>query len=221
MPEFVTQITLISKLRELDLAMNKINCNPPECILQLLARCKSLRVLSLQGNPFVCNNKMPHYRSMVISHCRKLNQLDGRRICSEERRRCNAWGDVVLQGRTFDQANEADKQELLKIRLERSQQNAVRRSSIQSSISSSDRSKGSSVLENVKRTFGLTTDSRQTSSSEISASSWSRNINIELDYEAIDTRENSNKSRSDISIPSAGSSSTWKRVSGNSPRGID
>ncbi len=219
MPEFITQITSISKLRELDLSMNKINTNP-ECILKILGNCKSLKVLSLQGNPFV--SKMPHYRSMVICHCKSLRQLDGSRICSEERRRCDAWGDVILKGGTFDEANEADKQELLKIRLERSQQNAVRRSSIQRSIgSSSDLSRGSigsSVLDSVRRTFGIT-DSR-TSSSEISLSSWSRrNINIELDYESEDTRESIKKRKSDISISSVGSSSTWKRY--NSPRGID
>ena len=185
MTEFVKQIAVIPQLRELDLSMNKINCNP-ESILCILADCKSLRVLSLQGNPFVRNNKMPHYRSLIISHCTNLRQLDGRRICSEERRRCNAFGKVILKGGTFDQANEADRQELLKIRLERSKKNASRRSSLsQSSFSSSDRSKGSSsVLEGVKRTFGII-ESR-TSSSEISYSSWSRrNLDMELDDDRV------------------------------------
>jgi hypothetical protein len=216
MPEFMTQITSITKLRELDLSMNKINSNP-ECILKILGDCKSLRVLSLQGNPFVI--KMPHYRSMVISHCKSLRQLDGRRICSEERRRCNAWGEVVLKGGTFDEANEADKQELLKIRLERCQQNAAFRRSSSSIGSSSGQSAngsiGSSVLDSVTRALGIT-DSR-TSSTEISSSSWSRrNIKIELDYEAEDAQENQclKKYRSDFSISSA-----WKTY--NSPRGID
>jgi len=134
MPDFITNITSIPKLRELDLSLNKINCNA-ECILKILASCSNLRVLNLQGNPFI--KKMPHYRSMIISHCKRLKQLDGRRICSEERRRCNAWGSVILNGGTFDQANEADKQELLKIRHERSQQNALRRSSSTSTSQSS------------------------------------------------------------------------------------
>ena len=211
MTEFVTTLTLIPKLRELDLSMNKINCNP-ESILRILADCKSLRVLSLQGNPFVSNNKMPHYRSLVISHCKKLRQLDGRRICSEERRRCNAWGEVVLNGGTFDEANEADRQELLKIRLERSEKNAAIRRQSQSSIGSiSDQSKvsiGSSVLEGVKRTFG-------SRSSEISRLSWSRrNIDIELNDEVEDWENCMKKSKSDVHIG-------WNRISDNSPRGID
>lgn len=216
MTDFVKHITLIPKLRELDLSMNKINCNP-ESILGILADCKSLKVLSLQGNPFV--NKMPHYRSMIISHCKKLRQLDGRRICSEERRRCNAWGEVILNGGTFDQANEADRQELNKIRLERSSKNAARRSSLvsqSSSCSSSDRSKGgsigSSMLEGVKRTFG------RTSSSEISqSSSWSRrNIDLEIDAEEAEEGQNCSmkKYKGDTSIG-------WHRISDNSPRGID
>lgn len=139
MPEFVTNVTSMPSLRELDLSANKINCNS-ECILKIFAKCESLRILCLTGNPFI--NKMPHYRSMVISHCKRLRQLDERRICSEERRRCNAWGKVVLNGGTFDEANEADKQELLKIRLERSQQNALRRRSIQSSLVTSSSSVG-------------------------------------------------------------------------------
>ena len=213
MTEFVKNLSLIPKLRELDLSMNKINCNP-ESILCILADCRSLRILSLQGNPFVCNKKMPHYRSLVISHCKKLSQLDGRRICSEERRRCNAWGEVVLNGGTFDEANEADRQELIKIRLERSQKNAERRSSLSqsrlSSSSSSDRSSsiGSSVLESVKRTFG------RTSLSEISHSSWSRrNIDIELDNEAEDWENSMKKYKNDVY--------GWNRVTDNSPRGID
>lgn len=207
MTEFVKQIAVIPQLRKLDLSMNKINCNP-ESILCILGDCKSLRVLSLQGNPFVSSNKMPHYRSLIISHSKKLRQLDGRRICSEERRRCNAWGEVVLNGGTFDQANEADRQELLKIRLERSKKNASRRSSLsQSSIcSSSDRSKGSigsSVLEGVKRTFGII-ESR-TSSSEISNSSWSRrDLVMELDDEAEDWQN----------------CISWNKVSDSSPRGV-
>lgn len=212
MPDFVKKITLIPKLRELDVSMNKINCNP-ESILCILAGCRSLRVLSLQGNPFVSNKKMPHYRSLVISHCKKLRHLDGRRICSEERRRCNAWGEVVLNGGTFDEANEADRQELMKIRLERSQQNTERRRSSlsQSSVTgSSDRSSsiGSSMLESVKRTFG------RTSLSELSHSSWSRrNIAIELDSEAEDWGNSTKKYKSDVY--------EWKRVYDSSPRGID
>lgn len=244
MPDFITNITSIPKLRELDLSLNKINCNA-ECILKILASCSNLRVLNLQGNPFI--KKMPHYRSMIISHCKRLKQLDGRRICSEERRRCNAWGSVILNGGTFDQANEADKLELLKIRQERSQQNALRRSSststsqssnnIVSSTPSSETSMGSirsSVMEGVKRTLGL--PETRTSSSDVSSWISYRNISLELDCEDKPTEESRIKKsrKSDISTSSA-ASFMWKRrissddnrvvvlssSSSHSPRGID
>lgn len=206
MADFITQIMSIPQLRELDLSMNKINCNP-ESILCILSQCKSLRVLNLEGNMFVKDNKMPHYRKMVISHCRKLRQLDGRRICSEERRRCDAWGAVILSGGSFDEANEADRQELLQIRLERSEKNAeIRRIRSSHSSSNSDRSKGSigsSVFEGMKRTFGVL-DSRTSSSSELSHSTWSSYRNF--DFEAEESCED---------LKSA------SRVSSNSPRGID
>ena len=245
MPDFITNITSIPKLRELDLSLNKINCNA-ECILKILASCSNLRVLNLQGNPFI--KKMPHYRSMIISHCKRLKQLDGRRICSEERRRCNAWGSVILNGGTFDQANEADKQELLKIRQERSQKNALRRSSststsqsssnnIVSSTPSSEMSMGSirsSVVEGVKRTLGL--PESRTSSSDVSSWISYRNISLELDCEDKPLEESRIKKsrKSDISSTSSAASFMWKRrissddnrvvvlsSSSHSPRGID
>lgn len=243
MPDFIANLTSIPKLRELDLSLNKINCNA-ECILKILASCSNLRVLNLQGNIFI--KKMPHYRSMIISHCKRLKQLDGRRICSEERRRCNAWGSVILNGGTFDQANEADKQELLKIRGERSQQNALRKSiststsqssyNIVSSTPSSETSMGSirsSVVEGVKRTLGL--PESRTSSSDVSSWISYRNISLELDCEDKPLEESRVKKsrKSDISTSSAGSF-MWKRrisdddnrvvvlsSSSHSPRGID
>ena len=191
---------------------------------------------------------MPHYRSMIISHCKRLKQLDGRRICSEERRRCNAWGSVILNGGTFDQANEADKQELLKIRQERSQKNALRRSSststsqsssnnIVSSTPSSEMSMGSirsSVVEGVKRTLGL--PESRTSSSDVSSWISYRNISLELDCEDKPLEESRIKKsrKSDISSTSSAASFMWKRSissgdngvvvlssSSYSPRGID
>jgi dynein assembly factor 1 len=246
MPDFITNITSVPKLRELDLSLNKINCNA-ECILKILASCSNLRVLNLQGNPFI--KKMPHYRSMIISHCKRLKQLDGRRICSEERRRCNAWGSVILNGGTFDQANEADKLELLKIRHERSQQNALRRSSSTSTSQSSNNivsstpssetetSMGSirSVVEGVKRTLGL--PESRTSSSDVSWISYRNYSCLELDCEnKLSEESRIKKSRkSDISSTSSAASFMWKRrissddnrvvvlssSSSHSPRGID
>jgi hypothetical protein len=54
--------------------------------------------------------------------------LDGKDVCSEERRRCNAWGKVVLNCGTFNDAHEADRRELIKILTEQSEKNTeVRR----------------------------------------------------------------------------------------------
>lgn len=78
------------------------------------------------GNPIT--KTIPHYRRMVVSKCRCLTMLDGHEICAEERRRCNAWGAVVMNGGTFNAAQEADRRELIKILTEQSEKNAdVRR----------------------------------------------------------------------------------------------
>lgn len=120
----IENLPLIPKLRELDISLNKIDC-PPEGVLEILSRCKSLRALTMMKNPIA---KMPNYRKMVISRCRKLTSLDGKQVCKEERRRCNVWGKVVMNGGSYEEANEADRQELLKIRSEQSSANALRRS---------------------------------------------------------------------------------------------
>lgn len=53
--------------------------------------------------------------------------LDGNEVCTEERRRCNAWGAVISKGGTFNDAQEADRRELIKILSEQSAKNAEER----------------------------------------------------------------------------------------------
>ncbi|KAL7532794.1 hypothetical protein ACHAXR_004854 [Thalassiosira sp. AJA248-18] len=165
-PDSIQNVVYMKNLRELDLSKNKINCTP-ESILEILSKCKSLRILSLKGNPIA---KTKHYRKLVISRCRKLTHLDGNPICKEERRRCNTWGKVVMNGGSYDEADEAGRQELEQIKFEKSEANALRRSL--HGLGSDDGSTGSnksksisaSVIENLKRTFGLIESDRAPSS---------------------------------------------------------
>ena len=161
----------MQRLRELDLSMNKINC-APESILEILAQCKSLKILRLKGNPLAKSTK--HYRKLVISRCPKLINLDGNPICKEERRRCDSWGKVVMNGGSFDEANEADIVELNIIRSEQSEANALKRelhgSDDGSTCSSASKTMRASVIEGIKKTFGLI-DTTRTPSSTISWSS--------------------------------------------------
>lgn len=161
----------MKSLRELDLSMNKINCNL-EGIVEILSQCKSLKILSLKGNPIVTTK---HYRKLVISKCLRLNRLDGNRICEEERCRCTAWGKVVDAGGSFPEADEADRQELTNLRIKISKTNAQRRSLSRADGSdhsghSSKGSIGSTVMEGIKKAFGVI-DSVRSSSSNITFSS--------------------------------------------------
>mmetsp|Transcript_39103 Transcript_39103/g.84319 ORF Transcript_39103/g.84319 Transcript_39103/m.84319 type:complete len:465 (+) Transcript_39103:113-1507(+) len=166
-PDSIRNVIYMKRLNELDLSKNKINCSL-DSILEVLAQCKSLKILSLAGNPMVKLNK--YYRKLVISRCTKLIRLDDKRVCKEERRRCSAWGKVVLRGGSFDEAEEADRVELNNLRSEKSEANALRRSlhgfgSDDSSVCSDNSFKtiSASAIQTIKKTFGLV-DSRAPSS---------------------------------------------------------
>jgi len=161
-PDSIRNVVHIKRLRELDLSNNKINCSL-EGILEILSQCKSLKILSLKGNPI---SKIKNYRKLVISRCLKLTQLDGNPICKEERRRCTSWGKVIMNGGSFDEADAANRQELNKIRSEQSQANAQQRSLHhgRDDISTSSKTIGSSVLESIKKAFGFIDSSRHASS---------------------------------------------------------
>jgi hypothetical protein len=182
----------MKSLRELDLSMNNIKCNL-EGILEVLSQCKSLKILSLKGNPIVTTK---HYRKLVISKCLRLTRLDGNRICKEERCRCNAWGKVVDAGGSFDEADETDRQELTNFRMKKSQANAIRRSLQRHSLQVADGSDdgghsskgsiGSTVIEGIKKAFGIVDSVRSSASSSIFSSR--RDPDLLLEDEQLEKR---------------------------------
>jgi len=145
----IEHLPRIPRLRELDLGSNKIDC-PPEGILKILSNCKSLRVLTLAKNPFV--KKMPHYRKMVLITCPELKCLDGRVVCKEERRRCKAWGKVILNGGTFAEAQDADREELMRIRREMSIKNNMKRRGCDEEYYPQ---LSSSIIQSLMKTLGI------------------------------------------------------------------
>jgi hypothetical protein len=175
-PDSIRNVIYLKSLLELDLSMNKINCNL-EGIIEVLSKCKSLKILSLKGNPVV---KTKHYRKLVISKCLRLTRLDGNKICKEERCRCTAWGKVVDSGGSFDEADEADRQELTNLRIRKSQANTVRRSLQRHNLQKADGSDdgghsskgsiGSTVMEGVKKAFGMGDSVRSSALSTIFSS---------------------------------------------------
>ena len=184
-PDSIRNVIHMKRLRELDMSSNKINCSP-EGILEILSQCKALRILSLKGNAIAKSNK--HYRKMVVSRCKKLTKLDGVDICKEERRRCNSWGAVVTNGGSFDEADEASRQELNNILSEKSEANVLRRSAHGVAAHGSDDGStniGSTVMEGIKKAFGLVDTSRQPSSN-ISWSGGTSRRNIDLSYDGGD-----------------------------------
>lgn len=184
-PDSIQNVIYMKSLLELDLSMNKINCNL-EGILEVLSSCKSLKILSLKGNPVVTTK---HYRKLVISKCLRLTRLDGNKICKEERCRCTAWGKVVDAGGSFDEADEVDRQELTNFRIRKSQENAIRRSlqrhSSQGADGSDDgghSSKGSigyTVMEGIKKAFGIMDSVKSLASSNIFSSRRDQDLLLE------------------------------------------
>ena len=179
-PDSIRNIIYMKRLRELDLSKNKINCSI-EAILEILSKCKSLKILTLKGNPIAKSTK--HYRKLVVSRCQKLTHLDGSPICKEERLRCNSWGKVVMNGGSYDEADKADREKLNKIRSDIcASNNAQKRakdghhgSDDGSLTSNNSKTIGGSAIEAMKRTFGLV-DSRAPSSNI----AWSSQRNLDL-----------------------------------------
>ncbi|KAL7530006.1 hypothetical protein ACHAWF_003200 [Thalassiosira exigua] len=139
-PDSIRNVIYINSLRELDISKNRINCSL-ESVLEVLSQCASLRILRLKGNPVA---KTKHYRRLVVGRCEKLTHLDDDRICTEERRRCNAWGKVVARGGSFDEAAEADRRALIEMKAKISEANAARRGSRRPSEGDDGSSAGSS-----------------------------------------------------------------------------
>ncbi len=91
--EDVKQLESCQKLQALDLQSNRIE--DPR-IVDIIAALPDLRVLYPQGNPIV--KSIHHYRKVLVSRCKTLRYLDDRPIFEEERRRCNAWAQGMVEG---------------------------------------------------------------------------------------------------------------------------
>lgn len=112
--ESVQHLLELKSLQTIDLQYNKINDVE---IVNILSTLPDLRVIYLMGNPVVKDIK--NYRKTIISKCKQLKYLDDRPVFEEERRRVDAWAKVLDNNGTMEEAQEAERQELLLIRKEK------------------------------------------------------------------------------------------------------
>jgi dynein assembly factor 1 len=110
----VRHILEIPSLQTLDIQHNRIN---DIGVVEIFAQMPDLRVLYLMGNPVVKDIK--NYRKTIVYRCQKLTYLDDRPVFDEERRRVNAWGKVLDNGGSAEEALEAEREELRVIRKEK------------------------------------------------------------------------------------------------------
>ena len=136
----IEHVLELPKLQSLDLQANKLDDG--EGVIDILSRMDDLcaflgrrtrtdapvtfdvprrRVVYLQGNPFM--KTLRNYRKRVIAACRQLRYLDDRPVFDDERRRVNAWGAAMERsGGNLDEANAAEREEIVKIREEKKEE---------------------------------------------------------------------------------------------------
>jgi len=111
----IAHVLEIPSLQTIDLQSNKLEGAD---VLDILEQVPDLRVLYLMGNP--CVKEIKNYRKAVVSRCKNLRYLDERPVFDEERRRVNAWAAALnAEGGNIDLANQAERDELEKIRQEK------------------------------------------------------------------------------------------------------
>lgn len=110
----IKELADLESIQTIDLQHNKIT---DVDILNIFGSLKDLRVLYLMGNPVVKSIK--HYRKTIISRCKLLKYLDDRPVFDDERRRVEAWMAAFEISGNAEDANEAERNELLKIRKEK------------------------------------------------------------------------------------------------------
>lgn len=110
----IKHLLLLPSLQTIDLQQNRLD---DTTIIDIFAQLPDLRVLYLQGNPVV--RKIKNYRKTIIAKCKMLKYLDDRPVFDDERRRTNAWAKVLDEGGSLDEAQEAERQEILLIRKEK------------------------------------------------------------------------------------------------------
>jgi hypothetical protein len=114
----IEHATEIPELHALDVQSCKID-DDADAVLDVLKRCKELKVLYLKGND--CVKRIKNYRKMVISTCPNLRYLDDRPVFDDERRRCDKWREVFDETGDADKAMEAERNEIQLIRDEKRQ----------------------------------------------------------------------------------------------------
>ncbi len=112
--EDIRHILELPSIQSIDLQHNKIE-DPG--IVDILSQLPDLRVVYLMGNP--CVKHIRNYRKTMVAKCKHLKYLDDRPVFDEERRRTEAWAAVIDAGGTNDEAMEAERNELKKIRKEK------------------------------------------------------------------------------------------------------
>ena len=110
----IDELAQLKSLQTIDLQYNLI---VDVGIVDLLSSLKDLRVLYLVGNPVVKSIK--NYRRILISRCKNLKYLDDRPVFDDERRRVEVWMAAYIIDNNTDTANQAERNELLKIRQEK------------------------------------------------------------------------------------------------------
>lgn len=111
--EDVVHLLQVPSLQTVDLQHNKIS---DPAVVDILSQLPDLRVLYLQGNDVV--KKIPHYRKTIISKIKELKYLDDRPVFDDERRRVTAWAKALNDGLSLEMAQQAEREEILKIRKE-------------------------------------------------------------------------------------------------------
>jgi dynein assembly factor 1, axonemal len=110
----IKQLAELEAIQTIDVQYNKIVDTE---IVEILSSLPDLRVLYLIGNPVIKSIK--HYRKTLISKCKALKYLDDRPVFDDERRRVEAWMKVYEVDGNTEAANEAERNELSKIRKEK------------------------------------------------------------------------------------------------------
>lgn len=109
----IAAIVQVPSLAVLDIQSNRIDDIQ---VLDYLERLPNLKVLYLQGNPFV--KEIRNYRKAVLSRLTTLTYLDDRPVFEDERRRVAAWDRGMRVG-GVDAANAAEREEVDAIRAEK------------------------------------------------------------------------------------------------------
>ncbi len=89
-------------MHTLDIQSNKIKGeNDSEELMDILKRCKELRVLYLKGNGLV--KQIPHYHKSSISSCSQMNYLDDCPVFDDEHQRSNVFVKVIQNDGTCEE----------------------------------------------------------------------------------------------------------------------